>query len=145
MLSELVRINAVDNHPDADRLSLVSLSNGQTLVANLHEDGSLRWNVDDLAVYVFENAIIPDDILRERGYWDDTKNKGYLGGSKGNRVKMQRFVGVESRGIIFKVDDMFDEDGYLLKLVFTRGSEWYEISEDNDFDTFLGLTEYVPQ
>jgi hypothetical protein len=43
------------------------------------------------------------------------------------------------------VDDMFDEDGYLLKLVFTRGSEWYEISEDNDFDTFLGLTEYVPQ
>jgi hypothetical protein len=34
---------------------------------------------------------------------DTVKDKGLLEGKKGNRVKMRRFAGFESRGLLFKV------------------------------------------
>lgn len=132
----------VRQHPNADRLTIVTLDNGFEVVANLQDDGTPRWTVGEVCIYIPENAVIPDDVLQERGYWDDVKSKGLLAGSKGNRVKMQRFVGFESRGLIFKTYISYNE-------VFVRreslNADLLVGGEDHEevLRKFLGITEYV--
>lgn len=142
-----VRVTTVEAvRPHGENLSIVTVD-GNEVVANRREDGSFRWAVGEVCVYVPENAIIPEDVLKERGYWNDEKNKGLLGGSKGNRVKMQRFAGHESRGLLFKVGDegqnWTDEpSGYWIY----RGNENLDHLElGQDVAEFLGITEYIPQ
>lgn len=97
-----------DVRPHGDNLTIVTVA-GNEVVANRKEDGSYRWEAGEVCVYVAEGSIIPDDVLKARGYWDDEKGKGLLEGKKGNRVKMRRFAGHESRGLLFKLDDTFVE------------------------------------
>ncbi|AXQ70013.1 hypothetical protein HOU03_gp255 [Caulobacter phage CcrSC] len=129
-----------------DTLSLVKVKGiDKTVVANRKEDDSFRWTVGEPVVYVPENAILPEEVLKARGYWDEVKNKGLLGGSKGNRVKNRVFgrtednPGVESSGLLFKV-------------AIEQGYEWFVIGgalgnkrvfEGDDVAEFLGVTEYV--
>ena len=94
--------------PHGDNLTIVTVA-GNEVVANRKEDGSYRWAEGEICVYVAEGSIIPDDVLKARGYWDEEKDKGLLEGKKGNRVKMRRFAGHESRGLLFKVENEFNE------------------------------------
>ena len=96
----VVTVQAV--RPLGDNLSVVTVQ-GHEVVANRREDGEFRWQVGEPVVYVPENAVVPEDVLKARGYWDLEKNKGLLEGKRGNRVKMRRFAGFESRGLLFKV------------------------------------------
>lgn len=93
--------------PFGENLSQVNLENGKFIIANRKEDGSFRWAPDEVAVYVSENSVVPDDVLKDRGYWDHEKNKGLLGGNKGNRVKGRNFGPEDDRrrsvGLLFKV------------------------------------------
>ena len=93
-----------DVRPHGDKLSIVSVQDGADLrevVAGL-KYGLPRWEKDEIVVYVAEGSIVPEDVLRERGYWDDVKGKGELEGNRGNRVKMRRMAKFESRGLLFK-------------------------------------------
>lgn len=96
----------VNVSPFGENLSQVDLENGNFIIANRKEDGSFRWAKDEIAVYVSENSIVPDDVLKDRGYWDTEKNKGMLGGSKGNKVKGRNFGPEDDRrrsiGLLFK-------------------------------------------
>lgn len=96
----VTKVDAVRDH--GETLTIVTVGEHE-VVANKHEDGTPRWVAGELVVYVPEGAIIPNDVLQERGYWDEVKGKGLLEGKKGNRVKMRRFAGFESRGLLFKV------------------------------------------
>lgn len=130
--------------PHGETLTIVSvIHNGEQyeVVANLQEDGTPRWKEGEVCIYVPENAIVPEDVLKERGYWNEEKNKGLLGGSKGNRVKMQRFAGFESRGLIFKVED----DGQGNYTVHGADGTYDFVKLGDDVATHLGITEYVPQ
>ncbi len=129
--------------PHGDSLSIVTVD-GHEVVANRLEDGSFRWTEGEVCVYVPENAIIPEDVLKERGYWNDEKNKGLLGGSKGNRVKMQRFAGHESRGLLFKVETSGEANP---SLWLERGEEdvWEDIEVGDNVKDYLGITEYIPE
>lgn len=157
-------VERVRNHPDADRLTIVKVTGIEhEVVANRHEDGSARWVEGEPVVYVPENTILPLDVVKERGYWDDVKNKGLLGGSKGNRVKMQRFAGFESRGLLFKVMTTLEAIGpnpdgsgdFENEYVVTKSSNQntgLEASEHtravqigDDVADFFGATEYVPE
>lgn len=145
---KVAEVTAVQPH--GENLSLVEV-NGQIVVANRLEDGSFRWTPGEWCVYVPENAIVPDDVLKERGYWNDEKNKGLLGGSKGNRVKMQRFAGVESRGLVFKIqrasEDWYSEDPkpQLWRGLTPETEQSISVEMGQDVAEFLGITEYVPQ
>lgn len=147
----------VRRHPDADRLTIVTVRGAEIdvppgaaqvpfetheVVANLDDEGNPRWRRGDWVAYIPEKAVVPEDVLKERGYWNEEKNQGYLGGSKGNRVKMQRFAGFESRGIIFAADMIggFTEP----RLRFNRGAIYGEFSPGDDTADFFGLTEYTP-
>lgn len=120
---KLIVTNIESVEPWGEKLSLVKVEGvDKTVVANRKEDGSFRWAPGEPVVYVPENAILPQDVLVERGYWEEGAKKGLLGGSKGNRVKDRTFgrevaedgtvinPGVTSSGLLFKV---VEEDGTL--------------------------------
>ena len=88
--------------PYGDTLSIVTTSEGHKVIANKREDGTFRWEAGEVCVYVSEGSIIPDDVLKDRGYWDTEKDRGLLDGGKRNRVKMKKLAGFESRGLLFK-------------------------------------------
>lgn len=104
MSARIATVAGVRRH--GDTLTIVTIQDGEAVhevVANLQDDGTPRWAEGELVVYVSEGSIVPDDVLQERGYWDHDKGKGLLEGKRGNRVKMRRFAGFESRGLLFKI------------------------------------------
>lgn len=155
-------IESVVEPTDAQNLTLVTVAsligaetNGdqfeidgqQQVVANKREDGSWRWQPGEMCVYIPENAIIPDEILQQRGYWDTEKNKGLLAGSKNNRVKGRAFAkseanpeGYMSKGLLFKVE----KDGYDL-YVTHPSKERLKVEGGDDVTSFFDLKEYVAQ
>lgn len=107
MTARIATVSNVRRH--GDNLTIVTIADGDNVhevVANLDDDGAPRWAKDEIAVYVAEGSLIPEDVLRERNYWDEAgnggKGKGEFEGKQGNRVKMRRFAGFESRGVLFK-------------------------------------------
>lgn len=103
MTARIAIVSDVRRH--GDTLTIVTVQDGdqvREVVANLQDDGTPRWSVGEPVVYVAEGSIVPEDLLRTRGYWNEDKGIGLLEGKKGNRVKMRRFAGFESRGLLFK-------------------------------------------
>lgn len=136
-----------DVRPHGENLSIVTVD-GNEVVANRKEDGSFRWAAGEVCVYVPEGAIIPDDVLEARGYWDADKQKGLLEGKKGNRVKMRRFAGHESRGLLFKVEE---DDGVLFierdefGWVDPNGPSRMQVHLDDDVTGFFDIEQHVAQ
>ena len=54
----------VINHPNADRLTIVSIG-GYQCIANKHDDGSWRYHEGDYIVYIPEGALVPEWLLRQ--------------------------------------------------------------------------------
>lgn len=144
-------INVVD-HPDAEKLSLVTFTrtprmddnetNYPILVSAKLADGTPRYKVGDWCVFLPENAILPEWLLKKMDFWDEAKGKGTLAGSKGNRVKMRRFAGFESKGALygdFQDVDHFELDAFLIgesdKRIYVQYAE--------NVQEHLGITEYV--
>lgn len=96
--------------PFGDNLSIVKTNDDDIVIANRKEDGSFRWSLNEYCVYVSENSVIPEDILKDRGYWDFEKNRGLLGGGKYNKVKGRNFGPDDNRvrsiGLLFKVHEL---------------------------------------
>lgn len=130
----ITRVESVKPH--GDNLSIVTVD-GNEVVANRDEKGDFRWSMGEVCAYVPENSIVPEDVLKERHYWQEGAKKGDLGGSKGNRVKMQRFAGHESRGLLFKV--VPGPSGYWIE----RDGVTLAVEIGQDVTEFLGVTDYV--
>lgn len=140
----VTKVDAVRDH--GDTLTIVTVGEHE-VVANKHEDGTPRWVAGEPVIYVPEGAIVPEDVLQERGYWDEVKGKGLLEGKRGNRVKMRRFAGFESRGLLFKVE--VSESPYGIGFV-RRDSHPTEgmpkilvVDYGTNVMDFLGITEHT--
>jgi len=96
-------VDDVIDHPNADRLSILKIL-GYCAIAAKNEDGSHRFEPGEAIVYVPENAIVPEDVLKEYGYWNEEKDIGMLAGKLGNRVKAIRLRGTLSQGLVLKTD-----------------------------------------
>ena len=94
---ERTTVTAVEDHPNADRLSLVTIF-GFICISAKNEDGSHRYKVGDEVFYIPEASILPDSFLQEYGFWRN--GRGILSGSRNNRVKAIRLRGILSQGII---------------------------------------------
>lgn len=140
MTAIVTRIESVE--PYGENLSIVTTAEGNKVIANRTEDGSFRWSVNDRVAYVSEGSIIPDDVLKERGYWDEEKDRGLLDGGKRNRVKMKKLAGFESRGLLFRneaIAGMID-----VQVMFKRGEQWSDPArEGDDVSEFFGITEFA--
>lgn len=132
----------VENHPDADRLSIVKIGgylciSGKVELDPLDENTAYthRYSVGDKVVYVPEGALVPEYILRN-GFWSEKDNKGLLAGSKGNRVKAKRLRGIFSQGLLLAVSS----DGTLTN----EAGETRSFVAGDDVAEFLGITKYEP-
>lgn len=141
MTAKIQTITSVE--PYGENLSVVTTSEGHQVIANRKEDGSFRWSVNESVCYVSEGSIIPEDVLKERGYWDTEKDRGLLDGGPRNRVKMKKLAGFESRGLLFKVIE--HGHGPLEgELWVTRGDDHsVMLTEGSDVSEFLGITEFA--
>lgn len=142
---EVVKIDNVENHPNADRLSIITIRGYQCISAKL-EDGSHRYKTGDLVVYIPEASIIPQWILEKMGFWDKDNNCGTLSGSQKNRVKAIKLRGTVSQGILYGL--RFGEPGQRwfleTKPDATLPHTEMEIFEGEDVATVLGITKYEP-
>lgn len=134
----VTKVDAV--RPHGENLSIVTVGEHE-VIANRKSDGTFRWEAGEVCVYVPEGAIIPDDVLKERGYWDEEKDRGLLDGGKRNRVKMKKLAGFESRGLLFKVARNDLEESLWLQ----RGGTNIKVEVGDNVMDFLGITEFVPQ
>lgn len=154
---KVVKIDAKENHPNADRLTLYKIG-GYTCISNKLEDGSDRYNVGDLVVYIPENALLPDWLLKTMGFWNYEKDCGIFSGKNGNRVKPLKLRGIFSCGLIYPTqtikehDEGLSEDvvvshGYTkdTKFVFAEGesyTRYIPAIESENVAEFLGITKY---
>lgn len=150
----LVRtIDDVIDHPNADRLSIVKIL-GYEAITNKREDadGNLvaRYRKGDPIVYVPEAAIIPENLLKQYGYWDDEKQKGMLAGKAGERVKAIRLRGVVSQGLVWPTTDDLDyADGpnappVVVGHVVDNGGVKRTTQVGDNVADFFGITKYEP-
>lgn len=154
--------NPVEDHPNADRLSVIKIG-GYTCVSAKLDDGSHRYHTGDLVIYVPEGAVVPEFLLR-KGFWNEDENKGILAGPNGDRVHPLKLRGIFSQGILFPVQ--FDQDPPLTdelvgriysyveapneakdasgNFVFEDGIEYVEVEEGQDVAALFGITKYEP-
>lgn len=133
----VVRVDDIYNHPNADRLSIV-LIGGYEAITMKNEDGSHRFVKGEPVVYVPEQAVVPEHLLKQFGFWDETKGKGLLAGSKGNRVKAIRLRDHLSQGLVWKVANALGMQDVVLLNGDIDGS--FNIG-DNVAD-FFGIVKY---
>lgn len=123
----------IQEHPNADAIEIAKIGDYQSIVQKgQFQDG-------DLAVYIPEQAVVPEWLLKHIGLWDEKRNKGGLAGSSGNRVKAIKLRGVLSQGLTLSGDN----EGNLLG-IFNDDEEVRFFSEGDDVAEFLGITKYSP-
>lgn len=140
-------------HPNADTLELCEIGDYMSAVRKG------EFKTGDLGVYIDENSLIPEWLLKKVGLWDDVKNKGKLDGPEGNRIKSKRLRKVLSTGLIYPVGHSGFSKG-LENCIEYYGSngvgstrnepntnaEWhnYVVHEGDDVTKILGITKYEP-
>lgn len=114
------RVDSVIDHPNADRLSLVTID-GHTCVSAKLADGTPRYKVGDRAVRVPPGLKVPDWLLR-KGFYSEEKGKGLLGGQNGDIVEASKVRGVVSEGILFSVDQFegYDESVHFCLIPYLK-------------------------
>jgi RNA ligase (TIGR02306 family) len=138
----VVRVATVMDHPNADRLSIITLEGmGFTCISAKLTDGAHRYAVDDLVVYIPSDSVLPEWLLKHMGFWNDELGKGTLAGSAGDRVKPMRLRGVFSDGVLYPAQDGWDPPKPVMVLRET-GMRWFDVGEDAA--EHLGITKYVP-
>lgn len=136
----------IEPHPNADTLELARIGDYVSAVRKG------EFITGDLGVYLCENSIIPDWLLKRIGLWDDAKNKGKLAGIAGNRVKPVKLRGVISEGLIYKVEAHNYEKCVKNAVEFYgpyedgthEGFHHYSTHEGEDVSQLLGITKYAP-
>lgn len=137
----VVRIK-IEPHPNADAIEIARVGDYQSIV----KKG--QFSDGELAVYIPEQAVLPQWLLEELGFWNETTQKGGLSGSLGNRVRAIKLRGVLSQGLIYAIDrEVYDDGvaytldapGQLQPLYLDAGSE-----EGTDTAEYLGITKYEP-
>ena len=142
----VVRV-AIEPHPNADAIELARVGGYLAIVKKgQFKDG-------DLAVYIPEQAVLPEWLLKLLGFWNDPSGKGTLSGGAGNRVRAIKLRGVLSQGLL--IPFMVGEDDGFHHLP-TPGEHpelgvnfdydaFPDVAEGQDFANYLGVIKYEPQ
>lgn len=135
------RVDDVLDHPNADRLNLVKIRGYHCVSAKL-DDGSHRYKPGDVVVYVPEDSIVPEYLLR-RGFWNEKTNTGLLAGPNFDRVKAIMLRGSLSQGIIFPVSVEASNTGAIGYFIDNEKHTTIVRVGDNVAE-FLGITKWIP-
>jgi len=151
------RIDAVEDHPDADRLSIVTILGYRAITAKIPDpsvqEGEAtyvhRYRAGDLIIYVPEAAVVPHDLLKHYGYWNVEKDTGMLAGKQGDRVKIIRLRGVYSQGLVWPLANVVETGIYTggqptVVKPAPGGIIMIGVAEGDDVADFFGITKYEP-
>lgn len=130
----------VKDHPNADKLQLGNIGSpdGWQVVI-----GKGLYKTGDLVAYVGENAVVPEWVLKEYGYWNEEKGKGMLAGSKGTRVRAVRLREEFSLGICIPVKEVtlgYSDEEHMVIIAYELNGEY--VVEGEDVSELLGVTKY---
>jgi RNA ligase (TIGR02306 family) len=141
--TKIMAVEAVTDHPNADRLSIIKLKGyDYKIVSAKLEDGSNRYRSGDWVIYVQADSIVPEYLLK-KGFWNEEKGIGFLSGKLGNRVKPIKLRGITSEGILFPVEDTDYWEGDCM--VPLENGERYCAQLGEDVAERLGITKYEPE
>lgn len=87
------RIRDIEPHSNADAIEFAIIDGYRSIV----KKGIYR--AGDLVAYIPENALLPTQLLKELGFWNDEKQCGTLSGKDGNRVRAIKLRGELSQGV----------------------------------------------
>jgi RNA ligase (TIGR02306 family) len=123
----VVRVR-IEPHPNADAIEIARVGDYQSIVKKgQFQDGSL-------AVYIPEQSVLPEWLLKHMGFWDAMKGKGGLSGSLGNRVRAIKLRGVLSQGLVLDMETAETSVGNPLR----------SLQEGEDIASYLEITKYEP-
>jgi RNA ligase (TIGR02306 family) len=111
----------IHSHPNADALELAQVGLYKAVV------GKGQFSTGDFAVYIPEQAVLPDSLIEELGL------TGRLAGKQKNRVKAVRLRGELSQGIVCRPASLAGED------LATAAADAV------DFADALGITKWAPE
>lgn len=134
----VVRVS-IEPHPNADAIELARVGGYLSIVKKgQFVDG-------DLAVYIPEQSVLPEWLLKEMGFWDDMNGKGKLSGAAGNRVRAMKLRGILSQGLLYPVSKGVAFNPTYVFVSADQGVESKEFMEHEDAAGHLGITKYEPQ
>lgn len=125
-------------HPNADQLELAKVGD---YVAVVRKE---QFANGSLAVYIPEQAVVPEWLLKHMGLWDEAKQKGGLAGSMGNRVKAIKLRGIVSQGLILKVDHYSETEVLVISTPVDGNQGAGIVAIGGDASEFLGIVKYEP-
>lgn len=126
---------AIEPHNNADALEIAQIKGYQSIV---RKD---QFQTGDRAVYIPEQSIVPEWILKRLGLWDEEKGKGKLAGKQGNRVKAVKLRGVLSQGLLYKVSRLpSDETLWGLELE----DDLIAVQDGQEVSSELGIIKWEP-
>jgi len=120
-------------HPNADALEIGRIGDPDGFQVVVKKG---LYKTGDLVVYVPENSVVPEWVLKKYLFWSEEKGKGMLAGSKGDRVKMVKLRDVPSLGICIPVERETTPTYHSL--------EGREVFVGDDVAEVLGITKYEP-
>lgn len=100
---QVVAIDDIETHPDADALEIAVINRYRSVVRK--DAGFTRGEV---VAYVPQQALLPDYLMRRLGLWNDKENAGKLGGPGRNMVSAVKLRGILSQGICLKIKALAD-------------------------------------
>ena len=131
--AEVVKLTILE-HPDADALEIAQVKGYQSIVRKG------QFKTGDLAVYIPEQSILPEWLLRRLNLWDVNKGRGKLAGSNGDRVKAVKLRGIVSQGLIYELDQKSDGNWVM------DGNDFFleHVEEGQDVTQQLRIVKWEP-
>lgn len=128
------KIQRIHPHPNADALEFADVLGYQCIVRKG------QYTAGDLVVYIPEQTLVPEYILRNLGLWNDVDGIGKLAGPEGNRVKAIKLRGETSLGLLYPISDgtLCNEYGIEEAMTVTEDDIGTDVSE------FLYITKWEP-
>ena len=118
----ITQVLEVSNHPNADRLELISVYSFQVIASKG------QYQKGDAVIYVPVDSILPKD-LEDFLFPPDSKIK-----LNGSRVRAAKIRQVVSQGLLIKPDSLSSLDKY----------KDLEVDIEQDLKDILGITKYEP-
>lgn len=134
---EVVRIK-IEPHPQADQIEIARVGDYQSIVRKG------QFNDGDLAVYIPEQAVVPEWLLKHMGLYDEAKQKGGLAGSLGNRVKAIKLRGVVSQGLVLDVEPYSETEVLVISTPVDGNQGSGIVAIGGDASECLGIVKYEP-
>lgn len=134
---DVVRVR-IESHPNADAIEIARVGDYQSIVRKG------QFNDGDLAVYIPEQAVLPEWLLKDMGMWDEAKSKGGLSGSLGNRVRAIKLRGVLSQGLVYPTKPYSDTEVLVASTPVDGNQGAGIVAIGGDASECMGITKYEP-